>query len=91
MPPRLRCYARILTACIVFDGEIVLVQLVEIEGSKERVWRREQTGASDKDREIGTHVLSCISIKATSPGCDGHTMPAARPVRRVGRVMLRPS
>jgi hypothetical protein len=43
-------------AGIVLDGEVVHVEVVEIEGAAERVGRGEEPGSTDGDGEVGTHI-----------------------------------
>lgn len=51
-----------LTTAIVLNGEVVLVQVVEIEGAKKGEWRRQKTRSANEDCEVCTHVLSYVSM-----------------------------
>lgn len=39
--------------------QIVLVEIVQVEGSAERIWRREQTSTTNSYGEVGSHIQAC--------------------------------
>lgn len=40
----------------MLDGEVVLIQIIQVKRSAERVWTGKQAGAADSDGEVRPHV-----------------------------------
>lgn len=59
----------------MLNGEVMLAQVIEVEGAAERIGRGEQTGAADGSGEVGTDVEACS--EARDEVRDGHVAAVA--------------
>lgn len=59
----------------MLNGEVMLAQVIEVEGAAERIGRGEQAGAADGSGEVGADVEACS--EAGDEVRDGHVAAVA--------------